>query len=226
MFEIFIQEIPNEVSLTTIISILVGIAALGGATYKGLTWVASQNEKKAQIIKTALEDQARKIKEEADDKEKDAISLAEKNAAQIQTALDQRLKKQDIVDDASKALQQDILHITRDLKQQIETIEKTVKEMGDNVRHNFAELSKRADLTNGNVAHIRNDVSDLAVDIQDLFEMVNPQKRSKDAMRISREKDVRRRERKREIEEDRVSQMHGDERKNEEEERRRRYHND
>lgn len=192
----FLQQ--SDLGFTTILSIVVGIAALGGALYKLLSWYSQQNEKRARVIKTALEDQARVVKDVSEEKAKELLLTTQNNARQIEKALDDR----------ARDVKKDLETTTLLLKEKISNIEQVIAAMTTDIKHNFELLAKRADLTNGNVAAIRNDMADLAADIQELFEKVDPASDSQQAVKVSRDKNVRRRERKREIESDRISQLH------------------
>lgn len=197
-FSIFIQDVGSDFNASTIISILVGVSALGAAVYKGLTWYSKQNENRALVIKKALEDQAKIVKDTTETKAKEIKETAEASALVVKKS----------VDDSARDVKRDLETNTQLLKDKILGIEQIVASLTVVVKDNFHELAKRADLTNGNVASIRNDLSDLANDVQDLFEMVDPQSESKEAVKVSREKDGRRRERKRQIEADRIAQLH------------------
>lgn len=200
-FEIFLKDatiVQDSFNPSTIISILVGVSALGAAVYKGLTWYSHQNDARAKVIKLALEDQAKIVKDTSETKAKELLETSMANAKQIEKALDDR----------ARDVKRDLESTTQLLKDKILGIEQVVNLLSVVVKDNFSALAKRADLTNGNVASIRNDISDMAADIQDLFEMVDPHSDTKDAIKISRDKDARRRDRKRDIERDRLAQLH------------------
>jgi FtsZ-interacting cell division protein ZipA len=202
MYHSFLQDtIEFNPSLT--VSILVGIVAIVGAVYRGLRWFNQQNEKRASAVRVELEAKAKEVKEIADARAKDVKETAEANAAQIERALNDR----------AKDVKTELTNTTQLLKDKINGIELIVASLSTVVKDNFNELRTRADLTNGNVAHIRNDMTDLAADIQELFETIDPHADTQGAIRVSRDKEVRRRERKRQIESDRVEQMHPDERR-------------
>jgi uncharacterized phage infection (PIP) family protein YhgE len=180
IYQELIQNITGDINLGTIVSLFVGIAALAGAIYRGISWLNQQNEKKACEVKRETEQKAEAVKRQAED--------------------------------TARNLQQTVDNTARDIKevfdQKIQLLKENTAETNVLVRDMFKQLSNRADLTNGNVAHIRNDMSDLAADIQELFEKIDPDTNTGDAMRVSREKDTRRRERKRQIEADRLAQQH------------------
>ena len=83
-----------------------------------------------------------------------------------------------------------------DLKHLIESIDEKVTMM-------LADLRKRVDLTNGNVAMIRTEIADLQEDIQSLYDINSGD--GEDFKQRKREQERTRRQRRRKIEVDRVS---------------------
>jgi hypothetical protein len=197
-YAVFLQDITSDFNVGTIISVLVGMSALGGAIYRGISWLNKQNEKKAEEVKHETEVKAMSLKLENEARAKDLAIIMDTKTEKVQTILQQEIVSlRGCIDSRDKEFKQYYMKEHADLVSRVGLINDDIK-----------ELVKRADLTNGNVAHIRNDISDLAEDVQELFEKTDPNDSTRDAMRSSREKDTRRRHRKREIEADRVSQLH------------------
>lgn len=181
----------TDVNLNSVGGILTLAALIVGSAYKGITWLNQQNKKREEDRSKQIEERAKKLREETEERARQLQQAVDRSAEIMKNTIDQRDK------DFKE------LYFKEHAK-----LKESVTTLGNDVRGMFIDLSRRADLTNGNVAHIRNDMSDLAADIQELFEKVDPEVGTKDALKASRDKDVRRRERKRQIEADRIEQVH------------------
>jgi hypothetical protein len=77
----------------------------------------------------------------------------------------------------------------------------------DSIKVSVEDLKKRDDLTNGNVADIRNDIADLQEELQELYEST-PHMAASDVVKNSRTKRLKRREKRKIIEANRIAQNH------------------
>lgn len=227
-FHQLIQDITGDFNLGTIVSLMVGLTALGAAIFKGIKWYSGQNDERARIIKSALEEQAKTVKEQSEIKAREIKETAEQNARQIKDAAEQNARQiQVALDDRARDLKEVLAERAEKLKEALEAKDREFKDLYfketaelkskittiDTVLKNmFAELKNRADLTNGNVASIRNDIADVQDDISDIYQILEPQRATDNRGKTARDKDVRARERRDQIETDRKSQRHGMER--------------
>lgn len=149
-----------------IITFLIGLAALGGFIWRAIQWMNQQQnikeatrlkieEEKAKVIKQEIEERARDLKRDQADTAEDVKRDVEAKAAVIK---------------------EEIAATARVLKEHTERMNEQVrlaiKEVDEKVMRMLSDLSKRADMTNGNVKMIRSEIADVQDDVQSLWELV------------------------------------------------------
>lgn len=187
--------------LATPITVILGLAGLGGFIWnmikgynKRQTEIANdrkiEDEKKEAIIKKDLEIRGEQIR-------KDAIEQAAGVKKEVESTA--RTIKSDLETTASNL---------REHNSAMNDLLKTaIREVDDKVMKMLKDLSDRANLTNGNVGLIRNEVQDVKEDVQDLWDRLDDtdnvlgveSKTPDQKARRKREQDFNRRRKRREI---------------------------
>ena len=172
-----VETVVVDFGLTQITTIITTVALVGGLIFGAVRWMTQQAEKKALAIK----------------------EKAEHTAAELKIT----------TDDIRQETKEFTISANLDLKHLIESVDSKVAVM-------LTDLRKRADLTNGNVAMIRTDIADLQEDlslIQDALPAAvaatgggSASVADYDRNETKRLRDRKRRDRRRQIEADRVSQ--------------------
>jgi hypothetical protein len=205
-----VDEIVNTAYI--VISILAGLGGLGAYIQNALAGVKKRADEKAdekaKMLKEQTDERAHQIKE---DVERTATLLKEYNERTAET-----LKK--VALDTAQSLAEYNTKIEEKLMVKIDKVDDKQSTM-------LKDLSMRSDLVNGNVANIRNDITDLQEDIIELYtaEDIEYEKRDngrdvevdpghgRDPLSSRKNKkrlELQRRQKRRQIEDDRNSQEH------------------
>jgi hypothetical protein len=205
-----VDEVVNTAYI--VISILAGLGGLGAYIQNALSSVKKRADEKAdekaKMLKEQTDERARQIKE---DVERTALLMKEYNE---RTA------------DALKKVTADTAISLADYNTQVEEkLMVKIDKVDDKQSTMLKDLSMRSDLVNGNVANIRNDITDLQEDIIELYsaEDIEYEKRDngrevevdpgygRDPLSTRKNKkrlEVQRRKKRRQIEDDRNNQDH------------------
>lgn len=156
----FISEYGN------ILFFIIGLAGLAGFIWRAFQWLNQQQQIK-EDKRLAIEEEKAKIVK--DDIDKRAIKLKEDTE---EVADD--VKKE--VEMRAEVIKREIEGTARNLRDYTEQVSKELIKKLSDVDEKFArlieDLSKRADMTNGNVKMIRNEIADVQDDVQSLWEVI------------------------------------------------------
>lgn len=196
------MSVPN-VDLVTPVTVILGLVGLGTFiwnTIKGYNKRQDEKErarkedelKKEQIIKKDLELRGEQIRKDAIDTAADVKREVEGRAVVIKSEIEQ----------TARNLREHNTAMNEMLKIAIQEVDEKVMKM-------LQDLSKRADMTNGNVGKIRNEVQDVKEDVQDLWDRLEDadkvlginEKSANQLARRKREQEFNRRRKRREISE-------------------------
>ena len=195
-------DIDNPVNVTyLIISIVIGIGAVGGLLFQLGRWLNRRSTDKIEELKTQNDSIAKQVEEREEKRAKDVL--------QTSTAVLDKIKNDSTERDGKLQLyltkvaddyrQINARHIT-DLETTYSKRDDVVEQRLEKIEDSLDMLTKRNDLINGNIASIRADITDLAEDLADVSTENEPPIALKARQRAQRLK-------RRRIEADRVAQQ-------------------
>lgn len=180
-------------------------AIIGGFIWRMVVSINKKNDAKAAVIKKDVEERARMLKEDNEQKAKAVQDAIASRATDLKMILDKQ----------NNDLRIDLVNRADLLRDKLELDNKNFKEHYDKenmmlsskitnldeiLKDMFDELKTRADMTNGNVASIRGDISDLQEDFSQMYRVLYPDESD------VRERNLKMRERRKQIEADRKTQ--------------------
>ena len=199
----YTTQLSASIDLVTPVTVILGLVGLGTFvwnTIKGYNKRQDEKErarkedeaKKEEIIKRDLELRGEQIRKDAIDTAADVKREVEGRAVVIKSEIEQ----------TARNLREHNTAMNEMLKIAIQEVDEKVMKM-------LQDLSKRADMTNGNVGKIRNEVQDVKEDVQDLWDRLEDadkvlginEKSANQMARRKREQEFNRRRKRREISE-------------------------
>lgn len=157
-------DILAEYSST--VAFIVTSAGLAALIWKGISWLNTQQNRKADERIKIEDEKAKVVKADIDSRAKDLKRDQEETASDVKRDVEAKaaIIKEEIAATA-RVLQKQTEIMNTDLKNAIREVDEKVMRM-------LADLSKRADMTNGNVRMIRTEIADVQQDVQSLWELV------------------------------------------------------
>lgn len=163
-------------------------------------WNTRQGKRKEDERKIYETIKAKELKEDDERKARNLKDMTEKIAEEVKNRAEEVAKE--LEESTANILQKSKEYTektNRDIIARIEVIDTKVMSM-------LSDLRKRAELTNGNVATLRNDIADLQDQMEDLFEDRGKSDSEVRDLQAQRDQKRKRRQRRRQIDSDRIAQ--------------------